>query len=83
MWSYGILVWELISDQDITTLQPLAIAQAMQVSPQQHVLACLHLVDGWMGAPLCALLSEILQLWLEWVHRYQAECLQTWSPWLP
>ena len=32
MWSYGILVWELISDQDITTLQPLAIAQAMQVS---------------------------------------------------
>lgn len=32
MWSYGILVWELISDQDITNLQPLAIAQAMQVS---------------------------------------------------
>ena len=31
MWSYGILVWELISDQDITNLQPLAIAQAMQV----------------------------------------------------
>lgn len=30
MWSYGILVWELISDQDITNLQPLAIAQAMQ-----------------------------------------------------
>ena len=33
MWSYGILVWELISDQDITNLQPLAIAQAMQVDP--------------------------------------------------
>ena len=33
MWSYGILVWELISDQDITNLQPLAIAQAMQVKP--------------------------------------------------
>lgn len=32
MWSYGILMWELISDQDITNLQPLAIAQAMQVS---------------------------------------------------
>ena len=32
MWSYGILVWELISDQDITNLQPLAIAQAMQAS---------------------------------------------------
>ena len=32
MWSYGILVWELISNQDITNLQPLAIAQAMQVS---------------------------------------------------
>ena len=31
MWSYGILVWELISNQDITNLQPLAIAQAMQV----------------------------------------------------
>lgn len=32
MWSYGILVWELISNQDITNLQPLAIAQAMQVN---------------------------------------------------
>lgn len=31
MWSYGILIWELVSDQDITNLQPLAIAQAMQV----------------------------------------------------
>ena len=36
MWSYGILVWELISNQDITNLQPLAIAQAMQVS---HICA--------------------------------------------
>ncbi len=46
MWSYGILVWELISDQDITNLQPLAIAQAMQVetscSPSQSVWSCLQ-----------------------------------------
>ena len=27
IWSYGILVWELISGQDITELQPLAIAR--------------------------------------------------------
>ena len=32
MWSYGILVWELITGLDITEFQPLAIAQAMQVS---------------------------------------------------
>ena len=28
----GILVWELITGLDITEFQPLAIAQAMQVS---------------------------------------------------
>ena len=48
MWSYGILVWELISDQDITNLQPLAIAQAMQVktpcSPSQLLWSCLHVL---------------------------------------
>ena len=43
MWSYGILVWELISNQDITNLQPLAIAQAMQVS-YWFQLSCLYLV---------------------------------------
>lgn len=32
IWSYGILVWELITGLDITEFQPLAIAQAMQVS---------------------------------------------------
>ena len=31
IWSYGVLIWELISGQDITELQPLAIARQMQV----------------------------------------------------
>ena len=30
IWSYGILIWELISGQDITELQPLAIARQQQ-----------------------------------------------------
>ena len=30
IWSYGILIWELISNQDITELQPLAIARQQQ-----------------------------------------------------
>lgn len=37
MWSYGILVWELISNQDITNLQPLAIAQAMQAGTSKSL----------------------------------------------
>eukprot|EP00891_Asterochloris_glomerata_P003410 jgi/Astpho2/3410/e_gw1.00054.45.1_t len=32
IWSYGILVWELITGLDITEFQPLAIAQAMQLN---------------------------------------------------
>lgn len=30
--SYGVLIWELVSGQDITEMQPLAIARQMQVS---------------------------------------------------
>ena len=41
MWSYGVLLWELISNQDITNLQPLAIAQAMQVSIVSPI-SCMH-----------------------------------------
>lgn len=55
MWSYGILVWELISNQDITNLQPLAIAQAMQVSylvwvppPSQPFIVCINAVSQHM-----------------------------------
>ena len=37
IWSYGILIWELISGQDITEMQPLAIARQMrQVGVFQH-----------------------------------------------
>ena len=34
IWSYGVLIWELISGQDITELQPLAIARQVQVTLQ-------------------------------------------------
>ena len=30
IWSYGILIWELISGQDITAMQPLAISRQAQ-----------------------------------------------------
>ena len=33
MWSYGVLIWELVSGQDITEMQPLAIARQMHVRP--------------------------------------------------
>ena len=48
IWSYGILVWELISGQDITELQPLAIArQAAQrkVCPSWSRHACMSWPD--------------------------------------
>lgn len=38
IWSYGVLIWELISGQDITELQPLAIARQMQGSQQGPTL---------------------------------------------
>jgi len=36
--SYGVLIWELVSGQDITEMQPLAIARQMHVRtpPPQH-----------------------------------------------
>ncbi|KAK9807719.1 hypothetical protein WJX72_007116 [[Myrmecia] bisecta] len=36
VWSYGILIWELISGADITEHQPLAIARQMQPGTGQH-----------------------------------------------
>ena len=43
IWSYGILIWELISGQDITELQPLAIARQAQrkvCRPLNHIDSC-------------------------------------------
>ena len=40
--SYGILIWELVSGQDITEMQPLAIARQMHVSPCLYQLNTAH-----------------------------------------
>lgn len=44
IWSYGVLIWELISGQDITELQPLAIARQMQVCcpAMSHITCCMR-----------------------------------------
>ena len=49
MWSYGILVWELITGLDITEFQPLAIAQAMQVSALEELH--FHGIAGHIWGP--------------------------------
>ena len=38
IWSYGILVWELISGKDITEFQPLAISRQSGQRPQGKVM---------------------------------------------
>ena len=60
MWSYGILVWELISEQDITNLQPLAIALAMKVCLFLASACCLHVTSYIMMFTWGATLSPPL-----------------------
>lgn len=50
IWSYGVLIWELISGQDITELQPLAIARQVQVGP-----ALLHVKSHLLGPRRCGI----------------------------
>ncbi|KAK9786899.1 hypothetical protein WJX73_000622 [Symbiochloris irregularis] len=50
IWSYGVLIWEIISRQDITELQPLAIA--CQTPPDQRQGPTLELPQ--MSPPIAA-----------------------------
>jgi hypothetical protein len=38
IWSYGILIWELISGEDITEYQPLSISRQVSVCDPLAVL---------------------------------------------
>jgi serine/threonine protein kinase len=38
IWSYGILIWELISGKDITEYQPLAISRQSGQSPRGKLM---------------------------------------------
>eukprot|EP00879_Flechtneria_rotunda_P017662 GHRR01018514.1.p1 GENE.GHRR01018514.1~~GHRR01018514.1.p1 ORF type:complete len:217 (+),score=59.35 GHRR01018514.1:42-692(+) len=39
IWSYGILIWELISGEDITEFQPLSISRQVAPSPTAKAMA--------------------------------------------
>lgn len=38
IWSYGILIWELISGEDITEYQPLSISRQVGPSPNAKAM---------------------------------------------
>ena len=49
IWSYGVLVWELASGQDITHFQPLAMARQMQAGGVSGAVGCLAAILGGIG----------------------------------